>query len=293
MISYEYFSPKTLDELLDLLESADEHTHIIAGGTDIVLDIRSGRVKPTKVININKIKELKYVKEEEGYIKIGSMMTFTELERNQIINDNAKILAKACSEVGSTQIRNLGTVGGNIVNASAAADSVAALTGLDAQVVLTSKKGQRTMRLVDFYDNGKTKIRKDEVLTEIFFEKPSENTATCFTKLGRRKALAIVVLSFGALIEKDELNRCTKAQFVLGAVAKHPMRIPTIEEKIIGKELNRENLYGLLDDMSTLIYNTILEGSPNRLRSANYKSKSIVGIAKTTFDSILSDLNIE
>lgn len=293
MNSYEYFSPKTMNELLDVLESADERTHIIAGGTDIVLDIRSGRIKPTKVVNINKVEELKYVKEEEGYIKIGSMMTFTDLEINELINNKVKILAKACSEVGSPQIRNLGTIGGNIVNASAAADSVAAFIGLDASVVLKSKKAERTMKLVDFYDNGKPKIRKDEILTEIFFEKPSDNTATCFTKLGRRKALAIVVLSMGALIEKDESNKCTKAQFVLGAVAKHPMRVHEIEEKIIGKELNRENLYGLLDDMSTVIYNTILEGSPNRLRSAKYKSKSIVGIAKTTFDSILSDLKIE
>ncbi len=295
MKTYDYFSPTTVSEALDILENANDDTHIIAGGTDIVLDIHKGRIEPDKIVNINKLQELKYVKSEDGLIKFGPAMTFSEIENDELLSKKAKILVAACREIGSTQIRNLGTVGGNIVNSSSAADSVAALITLDASVVLKSKKEERIMKLIDFYDNGKSKIRKDELLTEIFFDEPNDNTATAFTKLGRRKALAIVVMSMGALLEKDASNICTKAQFVLGAVSRHPSRLYEIENQIIGQEINRENLYGLIDNMSTTIYKTIVEGSPGslrRLNSAKYKSKSIKGIAKATFESILSDLEI-
>lgn len=296
MKTYDYFSPKTVLEALDILENANNDTYIIAGGTDIVLDIHKGRIQPDKMVNINNLKELKYAKREDSLIKIGPVMTFSEIESNELLNKKAKVLVAACREIGSTQIRNLGTVGGNIVNSSSAADSVAALITLDASVVLKSNNKERTMKLIDFYNNGKAKIRKDELLVEIFFDEPNVNTATAFTKLGRRKALAIVVMSMGALLEKDEANICTKAQFVLGAVSRYPSRLYEIENQIIGQEINRDNLYGLIDNMSTTIYNTIVEGSPGslrRLNSAKYKSKSIRGIAKTTFESILSDLEIQ
>lgn len=296
MKQFLYDAPDTVEQAVNLLEKATDSTHIIAGGTDIVLDLRSGRVVPDRVININKVHELKYVKSENGLIRIGALSTFTELEEDELLNKKAKALVTACSSIGSPQIRNLGTIGGNIANASPAADSVAALMILDASVVLKSTKEERILKLSEFYENGRPKIRKDEILTEIFFEEPSENTATCFTKLGRRKALAIVVLSAGALIEKDENNICTKAHLVLGAVARSPMRLYDIEKKLVGKEINAENLYKLLDDMSPTIYNTIVEGSPGslrRLKSAEYKSKSIRGIAKTTFDSILADFGIK
>lgn len=295
MKNFDYFSPGSISEALSLLEYADNNTYIIAGGTDIILNINKGRIKPEKIININKLRDMKQVKSEDGLIKIGSAITFSEVESNDILNKKAKVLVEACKQIGSPQIRNLGTIGGNIVNSSSAADSVAALVTLDASVVLKSKNEKKTIKLVDFYERGKAKISKNELLTEVIFDEPSENTVTTFTKLGRRKALAIVVMSMGALMEKDKFNMCTKAQFVLGAVSRNPIRLPEVENRIIGKEINRENLYDLIDSMSNIIYKTIVEGSPgnlHRLNSAKYKSKSIYGIAKQTFESILSDLNI-
>ncbi len=296
MKKFDYFSQKTVSETLEILAKANNNSYIIAGGTDIVLDINKGHIQPESIVNINKISELKYVKRENGLIKIGSTMTFSEIEQSELLNNKAKALVTACSEVGSTQIRNLGTVGGNIVNSSSAADSVAAFIILDATVVLKSKNEVREMKLADFYEGGKAKIRKDELLTEIYFDEPSENAATAFTKLGRRKALAIVVMSMGALIEKDEFNKCIKAHFVLGAVSRHPIRVPEIEKLLIGQVINKDNLFGLLEPMSTNIYNSIVEsnpGSQRRLNSAKYKSKSIKGIASTTFESILADLEIK
>lgn len=291
MLKYDYFSPTTITEALDVLKDAGEDTHIIAGGTDIIIAIRNEKIKPKAVVNINKIDEIKQIKLEDGIIRIGAMVNFTTIERNELLNEKAKVLTQASKEIGSTQIRNLGTVGGNIVTASPAADSVAALVALDANVVLESKSGSREIKMVDFYDNGKPNIKKDEILVEVNFQEINENTATAFTRLVKRKALAIVVLSMGALVEKDENNKCVRAQFSVGAVARNPIRLYEVEKRMIGKEVKLENFEEILDEMSQTVYDTILEGSSWRKESADYKSSSIKGIAIETFEKILSDLN--
>lgn len=290
MKSYDYFSPKTVSETLEILENASEDTHIVAGGTDIVINIKRGIVNPNEVVNINKLQELKYVKCEDGLVKIGSLMNFSEIERNEILNDKAKVLVDACKEVGSTQIRNLGTIGGNIVNASAAGDSITALMALDASVVLKSSNEERVMKLEDFYKGkGNSQIRKDELLTEIFFEIPSDNASTGFVKLGARKALAIVIISIGALIEKDSDNICKKAQISVGAISRYPVRITEVEELLLGKELNEQNIENCIERLSQI---TDLSVSNSPFADlAIYKKHSIKGIAKEMFAKILSDLN--
>ena len=151
MKQFNYYAPTTVEQTVKLLENATCNTHVIAGGTDLIVQINKKVIRPETVINLKKVDELNYVKEENGVIKIGPMTTFGQLESCEILTKKAKALAIACGEVGSTQIRNLGTIGGNIVNASAAGDSIAALMALDASVVLKSVEGERTMKLEDFY----------------------------------------------------------------------------------------------------------------------------------------------
>lgn len=291
MLKYDYFSPTTIAEAIDVLNNAGDDTHIIAGGTDIIIAIRSEKIKPKVVVNINKIDEIKEIRLENGIIRIGAMVNFTTLERSELLKRKAKVLTDASREIGSTQIRNLGTIGGNIVTSSPAADSVAALVALDANVILKSKSGSREVKMVDFYDNGTPNIKKEEILVEVNFKEINENTATAFTRLVKRKALAIVVLSMGILVEKDKDNKCIRSQFSVGAVARNPIRLYEIEKRMIGEELKLENFEELLDEMSETIYDIILEGSPWRMESAEYKSSSIKGIAIQTFEKVLLELN--
>lgn len=284
-----YYAPSTVEEAVKILAGADKNTQIIAGGTDFIVQINHKMISPEKVVDIKKIKELKYVREENGFIKIGAATNFSELDCSEILFKKAKALATACGEVGSTQIRNLGTIGGNIVNASAAGDSIAALIALDASVVLKSEKEERVMRLEEFYQGpGNCQIRKDELLTEIFFQSSNESTATSFRKLGKRKALAIVVISAGALIEKDADNKCTKAQISLGAISRYPIRVREAEELLIGKELNDQNIEACLEKLAE-ITNISVTDSPFK-HLALYKSSAMKGIAREMFADILADL---
>jgi len=290
MKQFNYYAPTTVEQTVRLLENATYNTHVIAGGTDLIVQINKKVVRPETVINLKKVEELKYVKEEDGLIKIGSMTTFSELEECELLIKKAKILAIACSEVGSKQIRNLGTIGGNIVNASAAGDSIAALIALDASVVLKSAKGKRIMKLEDFYKGeGNSQIRKDEILAEIFFETPSDNAATSFRKLGKRKALAIVVISCGAMIEKDADNKCTRAQISLGAISRYPVRVREAEKLLIGKELNEQNIEKCIEKISEITEVSVTNSPFKNL--AFYKKESMKGIAREMFANILSDLN--
>lgn len=286
MKNIDYSAPKSVEEAVEILKGADQGTQIIAGGTDIIIQMNRNIKSPQKVVDIKKISELKYVKEEKDFIKIGALTPFHIIENSEIINKKAKALAIACSEVGSPQIRNLGTIGGNIVNASAAGDSIAALMALDAYVTLTSSREERIMSLEKFYQgDGDCQIRKDEILTEIFFKTPSENAVTSFRKLGKRKALAIVVISIGALIEKNEENICTKAHIALGAISRYPVRVREAEEILINKELNEENINKCIEKLSQVTDSSVQNSPFEDL--ALYKRESMKGISTEVFDHIL------
>ncbi|WP_306811157.1 hypothetical protein [Irregularibacter muris] len=142
------------------------------------------------------------------------------------------------------------------------------------------------MSLEKFYQgDGDCQIRKDEILTEIFFKTPSENAVTSFRKLGKRKALAIVVISIGALIEKNEENICTKVHIALGAISRYPVRVREAEEILINKELNEENINKCIEKLSQVTDSSV-QNSPFK-DLALYKRESMKGISTEVFDHIL------
>ncbi|EHI97719.1 molybdopterin dehydrogenase FAD-binding [Clostridium sp. DL-VIII] len=289
MKEFTYKSPRTVKEALEFLNEANENTYIVAGGTDIVIAINDDRVNAEQVININKLKELKYVQIDKNVVRVGALCTFSELEKNSLIKENIKVLYKAVSEVGSPQIRNLGTVGGNIVNASVAGDSITAFLALNAKVVLKNSYGQRVMSLREFYEGkGNCQIKKNELLTEIFFDKPTENMATSFCKLGKRNALAIVDIGGAMVIERGNNNICTKASVMGGALARYPLEFFNVEEFLVGKEISKETLYSCFDLLSEAVYESI----KSRPLEVDYKKESVKGVFKTVFDEVLEYFKI-
>jgi len=288
MKEFSFFSPGTLDEALSLLSQHKDSVSVIAGGTDIVLELNERAHTAQAVVDISKIKDLRYVKVVDGVVRIGVLSTFTDLENDPYIREHVKSLYSACYYVGSPQIRNLGTIGGNVANASVAGDTPTALISLDATVVLRSAAGKREMKITDFYSGaGKTQLEKDELLTEIYFDAPTENMATAYTKLGKRKALVIVVIGLAVLLERDCNNICSKAQVVIGAVARYPKRLPSIEHYLVGKPITKETFEGCRDMFSQIVYDMI----PTRA-SVGYKKESVKGVANKTFNSILKDFSL-
>ncbi len=286
MRKFNYHAPATVEEAVRILDQYQDSIAVIAGGTDLIIELKEGHKKPEHVLDITRIQDLKYIKEEEGIVKIGPLATFSFLEENAFVRQKLPALYETVKYVGSPQIRSLGTVGGNVVNASVAGDSPTVLLTYDAEVVLQSVKGTRVMSLHEFnLGPGNCAIRKDELLTEIRFPMPKEDEGVSYFKIGKRKALAIVVLAVSIYVKKDAQNKISDARVVLGAVNKHPMRSALIEEALRGAELKEQEL----DEFLPLFTQEVQAAIANR-PSVVYKREGVRGAAKECFRQLLHQL---
>jgi carbon-monoxide dehydrogenase medium subunit/xanthine dehydrogenase FAD-binding subunit len=283
MKKFNFYTPVSLKEALELLSEHKGRCAIIAGGTDVIVALRQQRLHPECLININKLKELRFCKPDNGKVRIGALSTFADLENDPYIKNSVKSLYYCCCHMGSPQIRNLATIGGNLVNASPAADSTTTLLSLDASIVLESTRGRREMKLADFYANCQnTQIASDELMTEIYFDAPTDDIATAAYKLGKRKALAIVVVGLSVMIERDSSNRIKRALVVLGALTKTPMHIKVVEEYLTGKPLTAQTFQPCGQMLSKAIQEVMRAGRMHKALSSEC-------IAERTFGQILSE----
>lgn len=270
---------RSVEEAVELL-SQYESSKIIAGGTDIIIQIYEKRIHPKALIDISKVDELKKIEEKDDYIEIGAGVTYTDIMESSLFEGNLKGFKKACSLVGSPQIRNRGTIGGNIVNASPAADSIPPLIALESTLILVSKRGKREVKIQDYFSHGKTfGIREDELLTAIRFRKPKE--VLTFAKLGLRKALAISRISISALVDLDEDNRVIFVRIASGSIGKLPMREYEVEEFLHGKVFE-ENV---VDESVKVLQESMdkrLAGRP----TLPYKRRAIEAVLKEALSEV-------
>jgi CO/xanthine dehydrogenase FAD-binding subunit len=232
----------SIDEVLRILRKYGENGKVIAGGTDIIIEMRNKKIQPNVLVDISHIEELKQIQDINGFIEIGAAVTFTEIVESSFFVDNLYGLNKASRLVGSPQIRNKGTIGGNIANGSAAADAIPPLIALDSVLIIENEDGRREVKLEDYYRDG-IGIREDELLTKIRFKKPRKSQSLSFSKLGLRKALAISRISMANLMELDENGKILSVSMASGALGKYPLREVEVEEFLLGKVLD-ENTIG-------------------------------------------------
>ncbi|MEN6414448.1 MAG: FAD binding domain-containing protein, partial [Veillonellales bacterium] len=198
MATFQYACPETLTEAVGLASSNPGYSWI-AGGTDFMVKLRLKRIEPSITIDIGRLEELRQIRLEKETLYIGAAVTHTELTTSPLIGQYAPALKEAAGMVGSPQIRNRGTVGGNICNASPAADTVPALLAYGAKVLICGKTGQRRLELADFCTGpGRTILKSGEFLREIYFPVQRLRQGSSFQKLGKRKALAISVVNAAA-----------------------------------------------------------------------------------------------
>lgn len=238
MEPFEYISSKSIEETASVLAKYGTDARILAGGTDLLIELRRENTKlPKVVVDISFIKELDSINSSNGSITIKPITTHTQLHQSSIINQHSTLLASAASVIGSPQIRNRGTIGGNIMNAATCADTVPPLIALNAKVTLISKKGTRQLPLADlFIKPYKTKAKPDELLTEISFPKLPANAKSSFIKLGRRNALSISRLSVAAILSKDSGGKIIDARIVPGAALPVWRRVTEAEQILIGEK---------------------------------------------------------
>lgn len=236
-----YYTPSTLPEVLTLLDEYQERARLIAGGTDLLIEIERDLRHPDVLIDISRLPQLDAIRlDEDNVIHLGPAATHNQIAGSALCREKAFPLVKACWLVGSPQIRNRGTVGGNIVTGSPANDTISPLMALGATVTLASKQGQRTLPLADFcLGVRKNALRPTEMLVDIAFPAMQTNQVGAFEKLGLRRAQAISVVNVTVILT-FEGDKISGARITLGSVAPTVIRAPQAEAALIGRTLSDE-----------------------------------------------------
>lgn len=239
-MSFDLHQPQTVDDALGLAASFGARGHFIAGGTDLVVQIGRGRHNPDHLIDLSRIEGLNKIDVTSEGFRIGAMVTHKTIERHPSFQSDLTMLAEAAHVVGGHQVRNVATIGGNIANASPAADVVAPLLALDAVVTLESASGLRQVALDHFLlGSGKTDRRADEMLTAVHFSRLSPGSASVFLKNGRRKAMEISVVCVAACLTVRG-SVVSNVRISLGAVAPRTLRARSAEAFLEGQAVNSD-----------------------------------------------------
>jgi carbon-monoxide dehydrogenase medium subunit len=234
----QYFNVSSVAEALELLAQYREKARIVAGGTDILIEMeRNQRQGIEALIDISRVDGLDTITQHGDHIRLGALVTHNQVVGSKLIVERGFPLAQACWEVGAPQIRNRATVAGNVITGSAANDTITPLMALGAEVTLTSLEGERTVPLSAFYTGlRRTVMRPDEMLTAITFQALSSNERGTFIKLGLRRAQAISVVNVAVLLKFDG-EKVAQAAITLGCVAPTVIHVPVAEQSLIGRKL--------------------------------------------------------
>ena len=240
-----YLLPRTLAEALDLLAENNGKAQVIAGGTDVIPQLRHGDIEVETLIDITRLPDMSSIRQEADTIVLGGLVTHGQVAVSSLIRKNAATLADAAAAVGSPQIRNIATVAGNLVNGHPAADASMPLLALNASVTIASQNGDRVIPLTEFF-HGKGKTALDcrkEILTQIRFKALRRNQGCCFLRLNKRGALTVAVLILAAVVEADKTDNVIRdAQIALGPVAAIPLRAAKSEEMLHGAPISAETI---------------------------------------------------
>lgn len=253
-----------LDEALKVLGEWKRRAKVIAGGTNVIPSMRAGLISPEMIINLNDLEQLKEIKEEQGIISIGALATMNDIATSRIIRDSCPILASAAKQVGNPLTRNRATIGGNLADASPAADTAPPLLALEATVhAVSAGGGVRSIPLDRFFQGPrKSFLEPDEMITHVSLAKPKETARGSHVKLGLRSAMAISVVCLAVMLQMEG-ERCTKARVAIGAVAPTPIRAYRVERLLEGKTLDSD----LIEECSGLIKRIITPISDIRASS--------------------------
>ena len=234
---FAYFEPKTVEEALHFLAKYGKRAKVIAGGTDLLVQMKMGNLYPEYLINIARVPALRYLIQEKG-LRMGALTSFRELERSPMIRKKYSALYEAAQSVSSVQIKTMGTIGGNLCHASPAADSAPPFIALGGKVNLVAGDQERVLPLEDFFVGpGKTVLSPKELFIEVQLPELPQGTGSAFLKLGRVSA-DLAKASVAVMIIREG-DACKECKIVMGAVAEKPMRAMEGEKILIGKKWSR------------------------------------------------------
>ncbi len=248
--AYELTIPRTLDEALALLRDEPGAWRPFAGGTDLMVLLEAGKLEQKKFFSIRHLRELRGVAESDGFVRVGALTTYTDVRRSELLGRLFPMLGQAARETGGIAIQNRGTVGGNIANASPAADTPPALLAYDAEVELVSAAGTRRLPYAEFHTGYKrTLMRDDELIAAVVLPKARGGARHFYRKVGTRRAQAISKVCFAALAE-TEGGVLKDVRVALGSVAPVVLRCRRTEEVLRGRRLDGDSMKAALEEIA-------------------------------------------
>lgn len=276
-----FISPRDIEELCNALKIKDNSTFIISGGTDLTIKLVKDQIYDFNIIDISKFDEFRKIQIEGDVIKIGSCITMTQLENSNEIKELVPALSMAASNVGSTQIRNRATIGGNVANAAQCGDTIPVLFAYDAKLkILTSSNDYRYEYISDFVLGiNKTTLKENEIIASIEIKRTNE--VSSFSKIGSRKTVTISKLNCCGKFQIDENHIITAANIYMGAVGVKPIRANLIEKSLIGRSV----LEDLNEDMKNSIEEQIENAIPDR-SSRFYKRTAGIGLIEDMLNNL-------
>jgi CO/xanthine dehydrogenase FAD-binding subunit len=237
------FVPHRLDSLWRILEE-EPGTHVYAGGTDLLVKLRKRAVKPPSLACLERIEELRGVRESGQEVFIGACSSFASLLSDPIIRNNFPVLTHGLRVLGAPSIRNSGTIGGNICTASPAGDTLPPLYVLDAELEIQSRDSMRRIAIQDFiFGPGETRLQGGEILAGLWLKKDLDFNIHFFEKVGQRNALAISIAGMAALIKVSESGMIERARLAWGSVAPTIVMPADVEAALEGRPLSKETLH--------------------------------------------------
>lgn len=263
---YEYFAPTTLREAASLLAQHDGQAVFLAGGTDVLPMMKFRALTPKWIINLKRIPNLDYIRQEAGELRIGALTTISDLKASDLIKRSCLALYEATEVFATPQIRNMATLGGNICRGSPAADTVPPLMSFDAELKLIGTNGERRVPLADFFKGARKNLLDKEILTEVVIPLRKGKWGTAFTKLARNSSDLAKVSCAVSITMRG--RRCEDIRIVLGAVADRTVRAQRAENAARGREIED----GLIEDVARMAGEDIVPITDAR-STASYRKK--------------------
>lgn len=275
MFDVEYIRPQDLGEALDFIKKQAPDTTILAGGTDVMIDMRAGVIKSRYLLDVSRLPELRTIMFDNGELTIGAGVTITEIGQSEIIGRHAPALQIAADRFAGRQVRNIATIGGNVAHCSPCGDTIPPLLIHDAVAVVVNPAGQRNVPIEEMAGGPyHCTLRPDELITHFILKpKPKEVEFADFQKIGRRKELAIARMSMAAMAGQAADKTISFFRFALGSCTPTPHRFREIEEMLLDRVPDEK----LLWETGRVLAERMIEITGRRL-SAVYKEPAIKGL---------------
>lgn len=282
MEKFTYTRPHSLAEAVDLLSEPGVRNQILAGGTDLLVQIRQSPPTFDRLVDVNRIPELKLI-EGDGRVTVGAGVTIAEILHNPILRERAPLLVEACGHIGSVQIRNVASIGGNVANAAPCADTLPPLVCLEAEALLVSAHGERRLPVWDLVTGPhQTSLRPGELIRSFTFAAQPLSSRSAFLRIGRRQAMAISRLAVAAIGKRDSSGMVTEIRLATGSAFSKFRRETEVEAMLLGQAAEEALIVAAGQEMTRLF-----EAESGKRWSAPYKRLALAALTERALRQVL------